>query len=101
MDEDAANKKPPARRGPAIVTGRKPCAACGGTDHQRTTSHKCRFNTGQRKQQPVESSAEARANTESKEAKAMADEMDRMDTLELNGDDDDSADFYSAASEFS
>ena len=82
----------------APTTGRKPCI-CGGTDHQRTTSKKCKLNP---KKQQHATEDEAKDSTIAEDVIAdMADEMDQMDTLDLNAEDDDSSAFFSATSEFS
>ena len=83
-------------------TNKKPCPACGGTDHQRRSSRLC-LHHADRKKRKFNSSAEAEDTTESEEIAAIAAEMDELDGLALvvGDDEDDSVDYFSAASDFS
>ena len=87
---------------PAAATGIK-CTSCGGTDHQRSTSRKCK-NYVPRKQKakgnaddtPSANAADANAA----EVTAMAEELDRLESLPFQSDESSGA-FFSAASDFS
>ena len=96
LEEDDTNKKP-AAKATAKATGKKPCTACGGTDHQRSTSRRCKFYVDRKKKKEDPSAGVAGSNTESK---VMAEELDQLDELPLQ-DSDSEEGFYSAASEFS
>ena len=101
--EDDGAKKPAAA---VAAVGLKKCTSCGGTDHQRTTSRRCKNyvprqnNKKQKTKQADEDGVtDGGASTAEAEAKAMADELDRLESLPI--EDDDSSAFFSAASEFS
>ena len=100
------NKKPAAKRRRQLTAAGiapKACLSCGGTDHQRTSSQKCPHYTGRKKTKLSGTANEAEDNAESKEIAAIAAaEMDKMDGLALGVDEEeDSIEYFSAASEFS
>ena len=90
---------------PAPGGGRNRCTKCGGSDHQRSTSRKCKYYVPRKQNKntsaPAENQAKEAATEAATEATTMADELDRLESLPFQSEDEDSSAFYSAASEFS
>lgn len=98
-DDDA--KPPAAVTNTTNDVSKRACRSCGGLDHQRATSKRCRLYVARKKKKKNNIETGAPAN---EEAKLMEEELDQLDSLPFvnsDGDDDASDAFFSATSEFS